>query len=161
MFNRTYTFINFSAFYATYTALLGPARLLFLGKNCYLHVYLGSTIIRQVRVNKKISKSQHQGNQTNKKAVAIVRPQPQQVISGAKNNNSLVQPPHRRESIDREARFSLYDFPSDSEGEDGRPSSSASSPSKSLSQGKKSSPKPGFKSKQQPFSSVCNTGTKT
>merc|ERR1712029_164172 len=45
-------------------------------------------------------------------------------------------------------------------GEDGRPSSSASSPSKSLSQGKKSSPKPGFKSKQQPFSSVCNTGTK-
>ena len=66
------------------------------------------------------------------KAVAIVRPQPQQVISsGAKNNNSLVQ---HRESIDREARFSLYDFPSDSEGED-RPSSSASSPSKNLSQG--------------------------
>merc|ERR1712223_464384 len=73
------------------------------------------------------------------------RPQPQQVISsGAKNNNSLVQ---HRESIDREARFSLYDFPSDSEGED-RPSSSASSPSKNLSQGKKNSPKPGFKKQQ-------------
>ena len=50
MFNRTYTFISFSAFYATYTALLGPARLLFLGKNCYLHIYLGSTIIKQVKV---------------------------------------------------------------------------------------------------------------
>merc|ERR1712223_1405550 len=73
------------------------------------------------------------------------RPQPQQVISsGAKNNNSLVQ---HRENIDREARFSLYDFPSDSEGED-RPSSSASSPSKNLSQGKKNSPKPGFKKQQ-------------
>ena len=31
-------------------ALLEPARLLFFGKNCYLHVYLGSTIIKQVRV---------------------------------------------------------------------------------------------------------------
>jgi len=50
MFNRTYTFINFLAIYATYTALLGPARLLFWGTNCYLHVYLGSTIIKQVRV---------------------------------------------------------------------------------------------------------------
>jgi hypothetical protein len=72
------------------------------------------------------------------KAVAIVRPQPQQVISGVSNknnNNLLVQQPVHRESIDREARFSLYDFPSDSEGEDGRPSSSASSPSKQLSQG--------------------------
>ena len=77
------------------------------------------------------SQQSSQSNQ-NKKAVAIVRPQPQQVISsGAKNNNSLVQ---HRENIDREARFSLYDFPSDSEGED-RPSSSASSPSKNLSQG--------------------------
>ena len=72
-----------------------------------------------------------------KRAVAIVKPQPQQVISvsGKNNNNSLSQPPVHRESIDREARFSLYDFPSDSEGEDGRPSSSASSPSKQLSQG--------------------------
>ena len=81
------------------------------------------------------SSSSPQTNQ--KRAVAIVKPQPQQVISvsGKNNNNSLVQPPVHRESIDREARFSLYDFPSDSEGEDGRPSSSASSPSKQLSQG--------------------------
>ena len=81
------------------------------------------------------SSSPQTGNQ--KRAVAIVKPQPQQVISvsGKNNNNSLVQPPVHRESIDREARFSLYDFPSDSEGEDGRPSSSASSPSKQLSQG--------------------------
>ena len=81
------------------------------------------------------SSSPQTGNQ--KRAVAIVKPQPQQVISvsGKNNNNSLTQPPVHRESIDREARFSLYDFPSDSEGEDGRPSSSASSPSKQLSQG--------------------------
>lgn len=45
------------------------------------------------------------------KAVAIVRPQPQQL-----NNNTT--------SEDREARFSLYDFPSDSETEAERPSSS-------------------------------------
>ena len=81
------------------------------------------------------SSSPQTGNQ--KRAVAIVKPQPQQVISvsGKNNNNSLVQPPVHRESIDREARFSLYDFPSDSEGEDGRPSSSVLSPSKQLTQG--------------------------
>jgi hypothetical protein len=81
------------------------------------------------------SSSSPQTNQ--KRAVAIVKPQPQQVISvsGKNNNNSLVQPPVHRESIDREARFSLYDFPSDSEGEDGRPSSSVCSPSKHLTQG--------------------------
>ena len=32
MFNKTYTFINFLAFYAIYKAILRPARLLFLEK---------------------------------------------------------------------------------------------------------------------------------
>ena len=63
-----------------------------------------------------------------KKAVAIVRPQPQ--VIGAKNNN---------ENIDREARFSLYDFTSDSESEE--PASSAHTKKEAVKKEAKTGPK--------------------
>ena len=46
---NTYTFIYFSESLPP-ARLLWPARLLFLGQSSYLHVYLRTTIIRQLRV---------------------------------------------------------------------------------------------------------------
>lgn len=61
---------------------------------------------------------------SNKKAVAIVRPQPQQQVitsssEQAKNNN---ESNNNRGTEERDARFSLYDFTSDSEEDHSRPS---------------------------------------